>query len=223
MKNFLLGVASTLGLLTVLAAVAVISLGSPGSAPDLPSPSATTAPLDPPADLAPGETWLAAATLDGRNAVTGDATLTDVRADGIGLRFGPEGLHADRLDLSATLPFGTVARQVGDGVRLYAVSGGMAGIERSATILGRAVTVRATGRVTADNGQLLIEPETVDLGGPSWLNSAASAVARNLVTIRQDVPGVPSGMRLTQVAVSGAGFAVDLTGQDVTMSGTPGS
>ena len=41
--------------------------------------------------------------------------------------------------------------------------------------------------MTADGGQLLIEPETVDLGGPSFLDSAASTLARSLATIRQDV------------------------------------
>ncbi len=120
-------------------------------------------------------------------------TSSTSRANGSGVRFGADGLQAARLDLAATLPFATVAEQVGDGVRLYAVSGGLAGVERTATILGRDVTIRATGTVRADRGQLLIEPETVDLGGPSFVDSAASAAARSLVTIRQDVPGVPGG------------------------------
>ena len=59
----------------------------------------------------------------------------------------------------------------------------------------------------ADAGQLLIEPETIDLGGPAFLDTAASALARSLVTIRQDVAGVPEGMSLTDVEVTDAGFA----------------
>jgi hypothetical protein len=75
--------------------------------------------------------------------------------------------------------------------------------------------VRATGTVQADGGLLLIEPETVDLGGPEFVNTAVSALARALVTIRQPVPGVPEGMALTDVSVSGAGVAASLTGSDV--------
>ena len=55
-----------------------------------------------------------------------------------------------------------------------------AGVERQATILGRDVTLQAAGTVSADSGQLLIGPETVDLGGPSFLDSAASTLARSL-------------------------------------------
>ena len=69
--------------------------------------------------------------------------------------------------------------------------------------------------MTADGGQLLIEPETVDLGGPSFLDSAASTLARGLATIRQDVPGVPTGMSLTAVEVTPEGFDAQLSGTDV--------
>jgi len=85
------------------------------------------------------------------------------------------------------------------------------------TILGRDLTVRAEGTVVADGGQLLIEPRTVDLGGPDFLDSALSSLARSLVTIRQPVPGVPDGLALTDVAVTPAGFDASLSGTDVTI------
>ena len=90
---------------------------------------------------------------------------------------------------------------------VYDAGNGKTGVERAVTILGRDLTLKATGTVSADGGQLLIEPETVDLGGPAFLDSAASALARSLATIRQDVPGVPEGMSLTAVEVTDAGFA----------------
>ena len=126
-------------------------------------------------------------------------------------------LRAERLDLDATLPFATVATQIGDGARLYDAGDGLAGIERAVTILGRDLTVRAEGTVVADGGQLLIEPRTVDLGGPDFLDSALSSLARSLVTIRQPVPGVPDGLGLTDVAVTPAGFDASLSGTDVTI------
>ena len=87
-------------------------------------------------------------------------------------------------------------------------------MQRQVTILGRDITLKATGTVSADGGQLLIEPETVDLGGPSFLDSAASTLA-HLATIRQDVAGVPEGMSLTAVQVTPEGFDAQLHGTDV--------
>jgi hypothetical protein len=69
----------------------------------------------------------------------------------------------------------------------------------AAGIVGRGLTLRAPGTVSANCGQLLIAPETVDLGGLSFLDSAVSALARSLATVRQDVPGAPEGMSLTAV------------------------
>ena len=134
------------------------------------------------------------------------------------MRFSDAGLLAQSLDIDATIPFTTVATQVGADVTVYDAGNGKTGVERAVTILGRDLTLKATGTVSADGGQLLIEPETVDLGGPAFLDSAASALARSLATIRQDVPGVPEGMSLTAVEVTPEGFDAQLTGTDVVVT-----
>lgn len=217
MKHFLLGVVSTLATLAAVLLVLVLSLGSGGgsSAAPPPTPTASPAPAGPPADLADDETWLGSVDLRSADVVSADGDLTDVVASGTGVRFSAVGLRAERLDIDATIPFDTVAEQVGEDVTVYDAGNGKTGVERELTILGRDLTVRATGSVSADAGQLLIEPETVDLGGPAFLDSAASAVARGLVTIRQDVPGVPEGMSLTEVAMTPEGFDARLDGTDV--------
>ena len=220
MKHFLLGVAATLAVLALAVVALVLTLGTGGGeAVAVPSPTASGTPTTPqqPDDLAADETWLGSVELRSEDVVSADAELADVVATGSGVRFSPEGLHADRLDLTTTVPYETVAAQVGEDVRIFDAGRGLAGIERQVTVLGRDVTVSATGSVTADGGQLLIEPETVDLGGPSFLDAAASALARSLVTIREDVPGVPEGMALTDVDVTDAGFAASLSGTDVTI------
>ena len=75
--------------------------------------------------------------------------------------------------------------------------------------------IDATGRVQADDGQLLIEPETVDLGSFDWINDIASATVRAFVTIRHTVTGLPDGMRLDAVEVQRDGFRVELSGTGV--------
>ncbi len=217
MKPFLLGVVSTLAVLALAIAVLVLSLGSGGrdGASATPTPTASPGSSGPPADLADSETWLGSVDLRSADVVSADGDLTDVVASGTGVRFSAEGLRAERLDIDATIPFATVAEQVGEDVTVYDAGNGKTGVEREVTILGRDLTVRATGTVSADGGQLLIEPETVDLGGPAFLDSAASALARSLVTIRQDVAGVPEGMSLTQVEMTPNGFDARLDGTDV--------
>jgi hypothetical protein len=218
-KNFLLGVGATLAVLALVVVVLVLSLGSGASsaggrtASPGPSGSPTVAPR--PADLAADETWLGAVDLRSQDVVSAQGDLVDVVATGSGVRFSQEGLRAQRLDIDATIPFSTVAEQVGQDVTVYDAGNGKTGVERQVTILGRDITLKATGTVTAEGGQLLIEPETIDLGGPSFLDSAASALARGLATIRQDVAGVPEGMSLDAVAVTPQGFDAELSGTDV--------
>ena len=222
MKNFLLGVGATLAVLALVVVVLLVTLGSQasGSAADPTSPapttSATVAPR--PADLGVDETWLGAVELRSQDVVSAQGDLVDVVATGSGIRFSDAGLRADRLDIDATIPFETVAEQVGEDVRVYDAGNGKTGVERTVTILGRDLTLMATGTVTADGGQLLIEPETVDLGGPAFLDAAASSLARGLATIRQDVPGVPEGMSLDAVQMSAEGFDARLSGTDVVIT-----
>jgi len=218
-KNFLLGVAATLAALALVLVVLVFSLGSGASSASgstaSPAPTASAGVAQRPADLTADETWLGAVELRSQDVVSAQGDLVDVVATGSGVRFSEAGLRAQSLDIDATIPFATVAEQVGQDVTVYDAGNGKTGVERQVTILGRDITLKATGTVTADGGQLLIEPETIDLGGPSFLDAAASTLARSLATIRQDVPGVPAGMSLDAVAVTPQGFDARLSGTDV--------
>jgi len=220
-KNFLLGIGATLAVLALALVVVVLSLGSgasPAAGPTTsPAPSASAGVAQRPADLTADETWLGAVELRSQDVVSAQGDLVDVVAIGSGVRFSEAGLRAQSLDIDATIPFATVAEQVGQDVTVYDAGNGKTGVERQVTILGRDITLKATGTVTADGGQLLIEPETIDLGGPSFLDAAASTLARSLATIRQDVPGVPAGMSLDAVAVTPQGFDAQLSGTDVTI------
>jgi LmeA-like phospholipid-binding len=218
-KNFLLGVGATLAVLALGLVVLVLSLdsGASGTAGASASPGPTSAATvaQQPADLAEDETWLGAVELRSQDVVSSKGDLVDVVATGSGVRFSQDGLEAQQLDIDATIPFATVAEQVGEDVTVYDAGNGKTGVERQVTIFGQGITLKATGTVSADGGQLLIEPETVDLGGPSFINAAASTLARSLATIRQDVAGVPEGMSLTAVQVTPEGFDAQLNGSDV--------
>lgn len=215
MRSFLAGVLTTLVALAVAAVLAVASLPLAEPAPDASAPART--PSGTPAGVAEGETWLADVDLSSSSVLASDGPFTDVRATGTGVRLTADGLRAQRLDLGAVLPFATAARQIGD-VELYAAGNGRAGVRRTATILGRDIEVRATGTVRAVGGQLVIEPVSVDLGGPSLVDSALSAAARRFVTVRHTVTGLPAGLRLTGVSVQQNGFRTTLSGSDVVLN-----
>lgn len=216
MRTFLLG------LLTGLLAAALVVAGLTASVlalpQDEPPPSAPPVAIPgAPARLEPGQTWLSAVVLDSTAVLTQDGPLTDVRATGRDVSLTPDGLTAGSLTIDAVLPFASAAGQVGDGVVLYAAGSGRAGLRRTVSVLGRDVPVTATGTVRAEDGLLVVEPETVDLGGPDFLDSAASATVRRLVTIRQQVEGLPQGMRLTRVEVVSGGFRVHLEGRRIAL------
>lgn len=219
MKQFALGATSMLAALVVAVLAVVWSVGSPGSGSPVPSPTTTSSPpASAPTDLADGETWLGDVRLTSADVVTADGGLSDVTAVGSGVTLTADGLRAGRLDLDATLPFDTAAAQIGGGVSLYAASSGRAGLRREVSVLGREVEVRASGTVKAVDGRLVIEPETIDLDGPDWLDSAASSIVRRLVTIRHTVEGVPDGMALTSVSVQPDGFRAHLRGEGVAIT-----
>lgn len=220
-RNFLLGVVTTLFVVVLGVGALVLSVrtDSPSGTTDqgtTPTSSASTAPR--PTSVAKGETWLGVVDFNSSEVLTDGGGFVDVDAKGSGVTVSDKGIRADRLDLIATLPWAAAASQVGDGVELYAAGSGQAGLSRTVELLGQKVPVKAAGVVRAEAGLLVIEPKTIDLQGPDWLDSVASAAARSLVTIRQPVQGVPAGMQLTDVKVIPDGFRATLTGTNVTIT-----
>ena len=213
MSRFIAGVGA--GIVTTVLAI-VLGLALLGSRTDAPPPPPRAVPSTTPSPApGSGETVLGVTTMTSAVVATSDGELRDVRASGDGVRFGKDGIRANRLEISAMLPFATAARQVGEGIELFDAGSGRAGIRRVVTVLGLDLPVSATGVVRADDGQLVIEPETIELGGPAWLDSGVSAGARSLVTIRHTVGGLPQGMRLVEVSVAADGFRTRLEGADV--------
>ena len=179
-------------------------------------------PSPPPADLGPTETWLGDVDLSSSSLITPDGPLRDVHATGTNVRVTSGGLRVGEVHLQATLPFEVAAQQVGHGVVLYDAGGGLAGVRRSTEVLGVEASIRATGKVSAVGGNLLITPVSIDVGLPGFINDAISQAARELVTIEQSIEGLPSGLRHTAVTVGPNGFRATLRGTDVTIAGSGG-
>jgi hypothetical protein len=206
-----------LGAVVVIAWWAVSAPAGRGGPGPVPTADAQRAPGAGPAGLGRDEVWLADLTLDAGTVVTDGSVLRDVRAVGQDVVSGPDGLVAGRLDVDATVPFDVVAGELGEGAVVRAADGGQATVVRTVEALGRELRVVATGTVEVEEGRLVVEPRSIDFGGPDFLSGAAAAVVRRLVTIEHDIEGLPRGLVLRDVDVQGDGFRADLRGDNVTL------
>lgn len=197
--------------------VATTPSGEDGSPADVARPDRPAGSPAPPADLTAEEVWMADMDLDAGTLVLPDSTLMDVRATGQGVRSGPGGLVADWLAVEATVPFGDIEAELGGDTEVMAAENGQAMVRRSVQVLGRELTVVATGTVNVENGYLVVDPQKIDLGGPDLLSRATAAAVRRWVTIEHAIEGLPEGLVLLQVDVQFDGFRADLEGEDVVL------
>ncbi|PPB48761.1 hypothetical protein C4K88_13680 [Arthrobacter pityocampae] len=221
-RDWLIGALGMLVILGVAAGALWWTASSPAGAgadsgPPTQADSSAQSPAGPPAGLAEDEVWLADLALDAGTVVTAGSTLRDVRAVGQGVVTGPDGLGADRLTVDATVPFDVVAAELGGGAVVRPADDGQVTVVRTVEALGRELPVTATGTVDVENGRLVMEPRSIDLGGPGFLSDGIAAVVRRFVTIEHEIEGLPEGLELRDVAVQGDGFRAALTGEDVVL------
>lgn len=174
---------------------------------------------EPPSDLGEDESWLSDMDLEAATLVTPESLLWNVTAVGEQVRSGPGGLLVGTMAIDATVPFEVVADEIGDGATVGMEDDSRAWVTRTVTVLGRELRVEATGTVQVESGQVVVEPRTIDIGGPDLLGEALGGAVRQLVTIRHSVEGIPDGLVLQEVGVQDDGFRVRLEGEDVRLGG----
>lgn len=220
-KDWLIGAGGMVIVLGLTAAIAWWVVSSPAGGDEAaPGPSPTagagpTAGAAPPAGLGGDEVWLADLALDAGTVAIAGSLLHDVKAVGQDVVTGPGGMVAERLAVDATVPFDVVAGELGDGTVVRAADGGQVLVVRTVEALGRELDVNATGTVRVDAGRLVVEPRSIDFGGPGFLSDAVGAAVRSLVTIEHSIEGLPEGLVLQDVAVQDDGFRASLSGEDV--------
>jgi hypothetical protein len=221
-KDWLIGAAGMVLVLVIGGGILLWVISDPPgggeAAPQMPpAPDATRSPAaEPPPGLRDEDVWLGDLTLDAGSVVMAGSVLRDVRAVGQDVVSGPCGLVAAELSVDATVPFDAVADELGNGTVVRAADGGQAMMVRTVEVLGRELRVTAIGTVEVDGaGRLLLEPRSIDLGGPDFLSQATGAIVRRLVTLEHEIEGLPEGLVLRDVAVRSDGFRANLRGEDV--------
>lgn len=183
----------------------------PSIAPEVPANA------EPPADLGEDALWLGALELTAGTAVVAGSILRDVRATGQDVVTGADGMTAARLALDVTVPFDVVAGELGDGTEVRAADNGQVMVLRTVPTFGRNLPVVATGTVEAQEGKLVVEPRSIDFGGPAFLADAIAGVVRGLVTIEHEIDGLPEGLVLQDVRVQDDGFRAAFRGEHVNL------
>lgn len=218
--DWLIGAVGMLVLLGIAVVIFWLSLSTPAGSTSEASPSSEAAePLaeGPPADLGDDDVWFGDLTLDSDAAVAAGSELSDVEAFGRNVVSGAGGLIAGQLTVDATVPFQVVADELGEDTEIRAAENGQVGVVRTVEVLGRDVLVTATGTVDVQRGVIVVEPTSIDVGGPDFLADTIAAVVRRFVTIEHGIEGLPEGLELRTVQVIDDGFRANLSGEDVNL------
>ena len=123
----------------------------------------------------------------------------------------------DRIDWTATLSYALLSAQLGGDAALRA-EGDRLRITKTVDVLGRTIPLTATGTVTLEGNQLVIDVTKAAGAGvdlPGFLVSRAS----DLLDLRYDVPALPFGLKLTGVAPAAHGVDITVAATDAVLTG----
>jgi hypothetical protein len=128
-----------------------------------------------------------------------------------------EEVPVDRIDGTATLSYELLAEQLGGDSTLGREGDGLR-ITKTVELLGHTLPLTATGTVTLDGDELVVDVERASGAGaeiPGFLVAQVS----DLLDLRYAVPPLPFGLRLTEVAPGDEGLDVRVAARDSVLRG----
>jgi hypothetical protein len=126
-----------------------------------------------------------------------------------------EEIPVDRIDGTATLSYELLSGQLGGDTTLEREGGGLR-ITRTVELLGQTLPLTATGTVTLDDGELVVDVEDATGAGvevPGFLVDRAA----DLLDLRYAVPSLPFGLQLTDVTPAEDGVDVRVEATDTVL------
>jgi hypothetical protein len=123
----------------------------------------------------------------------------------------------DRIDGTATLPYALLTAKLGGDTTLRPEGDGLR-ITKTVELLGQTIPLTATGTVTLEGNQLVIDVQKAAGAGvdlPGFLVNRAS----DLLDVRYDVPALPFGLQLTGVTPGKDGVHVTVAATDAVLGG----
>ena len=126
-------------------------------------------------------------------------------------------IPVDSVDGTATISYAQLAAHIGPDTTLQR-AGDQLRITRTVELLGQRVPLTATGSVTLEGNQLVVDVQHASGAGvqvPGFLVDQAS----NLLDLRYPVPALPFGLRLTSVVPADDGVRVAVTAAQTVLHG----
>jgi hypothetical protein len=118
----------------------------------------------------------------------------------------------ERIDGTATLSYQLLAAQLGGDTRVERDGDGLR-ITRTVEVLGREVPLTASGDVTLDGSDLVVDVEKAAGAGVEVPDIVIDRAA-DLLDLLYTVPPLPFGLRLTDVRPADEGVVVDVAAKD---------
>lgn len=177
--------------------------------------------LAPPADLPEDQLWLGNVSLSSRSLIAAATPLHDVQGQGRNIISGADGIQAEWVRLTGTVPFDVVATEMGPDTTLERVGSSEVRVLRTIELLGRNIDAVATGTVDVVDGRLVMEPTNVSIVGAGFLDSVLTNLAQRYVNIEHEIEGLPEGLELQHVSIVQGGFRATLEGTDVLLTEAP--
>jgi hypothetical protein len=152
-----------------------------------------------------------------------EGTRADVRLNGVHVPLSDvlsgsvSQVPVDRIAGTATLSYDLLSAQLGGDTTLRREGDGLR-ITRTVEIAGYTLPLTASGTVTLDGNQLVVDVEHASGAGvdvPSFLVDRVS----DLLDIRYDVPALPFGLQLTSVRPGDDGVVVTVRAEDAVLKG----
>jgi LmeA-like phospholipid-binding len=126
-------------------------------------------------------------------------------------------IPVDRVDGTATLSYGLLAEQVGGDTTLARDGAGIR-VTRTVEVLGFDFPVTATGTLTLDGQDVVIDVQDAEAGAVDVPDSVVRRAA-DLLDLRYPVPELPFGLELTSVRPGADGVQVRVAATDTVLSG----
>lgn len=191
---------------------------APVTNPNVPAVADAVVPTAAPAPLQGDDFWAHGVDLTAPRVRTARGDLLDVRVVAGGAGATDKGMQGRNVGVDATLPFATVEKQIGQGIRLRSAPGGRVVADANVRVLGRDLPIEAIGAVSAEEGLLTVRPIRLRVADSGFFDAVLGEVARRTLTISQPVPGLPEGLALQTITVRNDGFRVHVVGKDVSGS-----
>ena len=126
----------------------------------------------------------------------------------------------DRVDARVLLPFSVLERSTDVGDLTVAPDGDRLRLRGSVEVFGQELTASARGRLTVDDGAVVVTAESVDVGNDVVDDLVGNAV-EDRFDVRVPLTGLPYGLEVDAVTVQPDGLAVTARARDTVVSAPP--